>query len=156
MQPVRHAVEIDRSPDDVFAFVTDATRWPEWQEGVRSVVFESEGGMEVGAVLLTRRRLGPRKLTIGLQVVALDAPRAYELRGLTGLVRASRGSLESLDGGSRTRLTAEVEFDGHGIARLLVPLVIRRQASGQLQRSQRTLKRMLERPATESNAVSAG
>lgn len=34
MAPIVHSVEIDRSREDVFAYVTDPTRFPEWQEAV--------------------------------------------------------------------------------------------------------------------------
>jgi len=38
-----------------------------------------------------------------------------------------------------------LEFEGHGIGRLLVPLVIRRQARKQLRRNLQKLKETLER-----------
>jgi uncharacterized protein YndB with AHSA1/START domain len=34
MAPIVHSVEIKRSPEDVFAYVTDPSRFAEWQEAV--------------------------------------------------------------------------------------------------------------------------
>jgi hypothetical protein len=56
----------------------------------------------------------------------------------------SAGTLEALDGGARTRYTLEIDFDGRGIGKLLVPLVVRRQAARDLPRDPATLRRLLE------------
>jgi hypothetical protein len=53
--------------------------------------------------------------------------------------------VEPLDGGRRSRLTIALEFEGHGIGRLLVPLVVRRRARRQLPRNEQNLKEALER-----------
>jgi hypothetical protein len=42
-------------------------------------------------------------------------------------------------------VTIALEFAGHGIGRLLVPLVVRRQARRQLPRNAQKLKEVLER-----------
>ena len=36
MAPIVNSVEISRSPEDVFAYVTDLSRFTEWQEQVVS------------------------------------------------------------------------------------------------------------------------
>jgi hypothetical protein len=53
--------------------------------------------------------------------------------------------VEPLDGGRRSRLTMALEFEGRGIGRLLVPLVVRRQARRQLPKNEQKLKEALER-----------
>jgi len=44
-------------------------------------------------------------------------------------------------------VTIELDFEGHGIGTLLVPLVVRRQARNELPRNQRNLKERLESSA---------
>jgi hypothetical protein len=44
----------------------------------------------------------------------------------------------------RSRVTIELDFEGHGIGKLLVPLVIRRQASREMEINRRNLKERLE------------
>lgn len=46
--------------------------------------------------------------------------------------------------GERSRVTIEVDFTGHGIGKLLVPLVVRRQAARENPENMRRLKHRLE------------
>ncbi len=54
--------------------------------------------------------------------------------------------VELLDNGKRSRVTIACEFQGHGIGKLLVPLLARRLAK-QLPRDKQKLKELLERGA---------
>ena len=36
MAPIVHSVEISRGPDEVFGYVTDSSRFTEWQAAVSS------------------------------------------------------------------------------------------------------------------------
>jgi hypothetical protein len=45
---------------------------------------------------------------------------------------------------NRSRLTIAVEFEGHGIGRLLVPLVVRREARKEVPANLATLRQRLE------------
>jgi Polyketide cyclase / dehydrase and lipid transport len=40
MAPITASVEIARSPEDVFAYIADFPRHPEWQDGLVSVTVE--------------------------------------------------------------------------------------------------------------------
>jgi hypothetical protein len=67
------------------------------------------------------------------------------VRGTSGpVVGIVRGTVESLDGGRRSRLTVNFDFDAHGIGKLLVPLVVRRQVRKVLPRNEQRLKAILE------------
>jgi hypothetical protein len=49
------------------------------------------------------------------------------VRGVGGSAIATlQGTIEEVDGGSRSRLTLALDFEGHGLGMLLVPLLIRR------------------------------
>jgi uncharacterized protein YndB with AHSA1/START domain len=150
MATASHTIEIDRSPAEVFALATDLARWPEWQEEVTRVTVEGAGGLQVGTRMHTTRKFGFRHMTMGTEVTTLDAPRAFAFRGIDGPVRGSgRVVLESLDDGARTRMTFELDFEGRGFGKLLVPLA-RRQASGQMARSHLALKQILEHPVASA------
>ncbi len=43
-----------------------------------------------------------------------------------------------------SRLTIAVDFDGHGIGKLLVPLIVRRQAQNEMPANVEALKRRVE------------
>jgi hypothetical protein len=53
-------------------------------------------------------------------------------------------TVEPLGDGSRSRLTIELDFTRHGIGRLLVPLVVRRQAAKEMPQNMARLKQSLE------------
>jgi len=46
--------------------------------------------------------------------------------------------------GSPSRVTIDLDFIGHGIGRLLIPLIVRRQAAGEMTDNMRRLKQRLE------------
>ena len=150
MASLVHSVEIDRRPDEVFAYVTDPSRFTEWQAAVVSANAEGSEPMQRGSRLVMTRRMGNRDQTMTTEYTEYDAPRSYAFRVLDGPVRAmGKGSLESLGEGDRTRFTMELDFEGHGIGKLLVPLVVRRQAKKELAQSHEDLKRTLEKPQTD-------
>ncbi len=145
MAPIVHSVEIDRSPEEVFAYVTDPSRFTEWQAEVVSARAEGSGPLQQGSRVLMTRRMGRREQTMTSEYTEYDSPRSYAFRVLDGPVRAlGKGSFEPLGEGDRTRFTFEIDFEGHGIGKLLVPLVVRRQARKELTQSHEDLKRTLE------------
>jgi hypothetical protein len=58
-----------------------------------------------------------------------------------------KGTIEPLDNGERSRATIALEFEAHGLGKLLVPLVVRRQARREMPRNEEKLKELLERSA---------
>jgi hypothetical protein len=53
-------------------------------------------------------------------------------------------TVEPLAQGSQSRVTIELDFAGHGIGKLLVPLIVRRQAAHQMPGNMTRLKQQLE------------
>ena len=97
MAPIVHSVEINRGPDEVFAYVTDPSRFTEWQAAVSSASAEGSGPLQQGSRLVMTRRMGPREQTMTAELTQYDSPRSYAFRGLDGPVRAiGKGSLEPL------------------------------------------------------------
>ena len=145
MAPIVHSVEIDRRPEDVFAYVTDPSRFTEWQDNVVSARLQDDGPIRQGSKLELTRRMGKRQQSMTSELTAYDPPRSYAFRVLDGPVRArGKGTFEPLGEGQRTRFTFELDFDGHGIGKLLVPLVVRRQAQKEVPETHEKLKRRLE------------
>jgi len=68
------------------------------------------------------------------ETIEYNPPKAWTVRGVGGpVVAIARRKIEPLnDGGRRSRLTLALDFEGRGIGRLLVPLVLRRQSRRQL------------------------
>jgi len=145
MPPLVQSVEIDRKPDEVFAYVTDPSRFSEWQEAVVRASRLDDGPMKAGSSISLTRRMGKRERTMTSELTEYSPPRSYAFRVVDGPVRArGKGTVEPLSNGERTRFTFELDFDGHGIGKILVPLVVRRQAAKELPESHESLKKHLE------------
>ncbi len=145
MAAIVESIEIARRPEEVFAYATDFSHFPEWQGGVSSARPESDAPLAVGSKATVTRQAGPRKLARTEEITELDPPRSWAGRGVGGpLVAFAKGTIEPLDDGTRSRVTIALDFEGHGIGKLLVPLVIR-QARKQLPRNLQQLKERLER-----------
>jgi uncharacterized protein YndB with AHSA1/START domain len=144
MAPIVHSVEISRSPEDVFAFLTDFSHATEWQENLVSASVEGDGPFGVGSRVKMTRRIGRVERTMTTEVTELSPPRNFGFRGIDGPIRPiGKGTVEPVgEGGSR--FTAELDFEGHGIGKLLIPLVVRRQATRDMAKSQQRLKARLE------------
>ena len=138
MAPIVSSIEIDRPPDEVFAYATDPARFAEWQKDVVRVHVES------ASRFVTTRRIGGSERTMTQEVTESAAPRRWAARGVDGPVRPNAGiTVEPLDGGTRSRVTFALDFEGHGIGVPLVPMV-RRMAAKSAPMSYQNLKRLLE------------
>ena len=144
MAPIRTTTEVARPPEEVFAYVTDPSTFPEWQSGVvRGHMNESP--TRVGSECTTVRNIGGREREVHTTITDYDPPRRWADRGVHGPIRAIVEVLvESIADGSQSRVTINLDFTGHGIGRLLVPLVVRRQAAREMPENMRRLKQRLE------------
>ena len=107
MAAIVASAEIARSPDDVFAYVTDPMNLPEWQESVVKVECE-ETSVGVGTSAQLTRRVGKREMTMTSEVVELTPPTHWVIRGVDSPVRGNvDGRIEPLDNGARSRVTIE-------------------------------------------------
>jgi uncharacterized protein YndB with AHSA1/START domain len=144
MGPIITSTEIERPAEEVFAYVIDPRTFPEWQQGVVSGHMDAPT-TRVGSKCTTIRRIGGREREVNTAITEYDPPQRWADRGIDGPIRAIVAvTVEPLADGSRSRLTIEVDFTGHGIGRLLVPLIVRRQAAGEMPDNMRRLKRRLE------------
>jgi uncharacterized protein YndB with AHSA1/START domain len=147
MPPLVSTIEIDRPPEEVFAYVTDPSRFGEWQRDVVRVRLDGGAATSVGARFATTRRIVGAERTTVQEVTEIDPPRRWAARGVDGPIRPhATVAVEPLDGGARSRVTFALDFDGHGIGKPLVPAV-RRQAQKGAPASYRRLKERLERGA---------
>jgi uncharacterized membrane protein len=141
---IASTIEIDRRPDEVFAYVAELDRLSEWQEGIVSVRKEPAGPTKVGtrAIELRETPVGTREFVS--DIVEYDPPRRLVARGLNGPVRPTETvTVEPLDEGTRTKITVGLELTGFGIGRVLV-LLARRSARAHIPRENARLKAILE------------
>lgn len=143
---VEIAIEIERPREEVWAFVSDFERLPEWLEEFERVVKESDGPIGIGTVF--RYTLSPGNRSATLQVVDWQPGWRFAWDG---------PPLRSRGGGARPRGFTEVTAAGEGRTRLVTHyqpqltgiLVVMRPAFTRWLRKHRTadaqhLKQLLE------------
>jgi uncharacterized protein YndB with AHSA1/START domain len=141
---VECSVDISRHPEAVFSYATDLSRYPEWQPAVVSARAQHDFSPVVGSTAAVTRRVGPRTLPTTEEIVELDPPRAWAVRGVGGpFIAIAKGTIQPLDHAERSRVTLALEVDAHGIGKLLVPFAFR-HARKQLPRNALGLRERLE------------
>jgi uncharacterized membrane protein len=139
------SIEINRRPEDVFAYVDDLSRHGEWQENIVSTTIETDGPTRVGTRATNRRRVPGGERDIGFEVTEHDPPRKVAFHGTNGPVRpVGTVTFEPLDGGARTRLKLDFDLKGRGIGLLFAPFA-RSNARKEIPKDHRKLKEILER-----------
>jgi uncharacterized protein YndB with AHSA1/START domain len=138
------STEIERPAEEVFAYATDPTRFNQWQNGVVDGRMDDAGTPTVGSRCLTTRRIGGADRPATSELVRIDPPRTWSVRGIDGPIRAAVDVTVAPVSDSRSRLTISVDFNGHGIGKILVPLLVRGQARKEMPANLAALKRRLE------------
>jgi uncharacterized protein YndB with AHSA1/START domain len=138
MAPLVSTIEIARPPEEVFAYVTDPSRFAEWQHDVVTVRILGDSRFT------TTRRIRGAERTMTQQITRNDPPRSWAAQGIDGPVRPhATVTVEPIEDGTRSRVTFALDFEGRGLGVPLVPLV-RRQAQNGAPASYRNLKKLLE------------
>jgi uncharacterized protein YndB with AHSA1/START domain len=136
------AIAIDRSPEDVFGYVTDIGREFEWNPRTRRVVKLTDGPIGAGTRWEGEWVAGDPML---IEYVAFDRPTSWRSIGRSrGLLVVSEGRVEASRDG--TRLSLRVELEPHGRLRLLAPL-LGRIMRGRERQNVAAIKARLERGA---------
>jgi carbon monoxide dehydrogenase subunit G len=128
-------VDIDRSPEDVYAYLTDVSNLPRWQSGVHTARRE-------GSQIHESRHMLGRELSTTLEIEEEEPPRVFALRAVNSPVPFSvRHELEPSGGG--TRLTVTGEGDA-GMLPGFAAGIMARRAEKQFRKDFERLKRLLE------------
>ena len=137
-----HTIDIDRSPAEVFEFLVDIDRMPDWQQGVVAIAMTTVGPVRLGTEFDLTMKKG-RHFTANGKVVAYQPNTLVAFSGDAPPANTYCAfELTPTDGG-RTRVVARYEFELHGLWRLLRPMVAAgapRETGGEL----RVMKRLLE------------
>ncbi len=145
MAPIVTSIEIDRPPQAVFAYATDPSTFAEWQAGVVRGCSDGDGSLGVGRTCTTSRRIGGAERVVTSEVTEFAPPARWAIRGVDGPIRAIvEVTVEPLADSTRSRVTVAVDFEGHGIGRLLVPVLVRRQARAEMPANCQRLKERIE------------
>lgn len=136
-------VEIDRPADEVFAVISDFSRNPEWQRGMKSAHWTTDPPTHVGSRYEQVARFLGRDVVTTFEVVAYEPGRSVtiESRQSSFPITVTR-SVEPL-GARRSKVSAHIAGEPRRFFRLFGPLlrlVAERSVRGDYER----LRRLLE------------
>jgi len=147
MAPIVSTITVSRPAEEVFDYVVDPSTFPEWQQGVVRGHMDSSP-THVGSRCTTVRSIGGRQREVTTEITEFDPPCRWADRGIEGPIRAIvEVTVEALPGATGSRATISVDFTGHGIGRLLVPLLVRPQAAREMPSNMQRLKQRLQSAA---------
>jgi carbon monoxide dehydrogenase subunit G len=114
-------VTIPRPPGEVFGWLLDPQRVPQWSSGVES--YEVSGPLGPGARVRQRLAVSGQTVDVDMEIVRCEPPRAAETRFATNGIDVV--NVYALEGdGAGTRLTQSLDAKAKGLAaRLLLPAV---------------------------------
>ena len=119
MKVIESSTEIARSPREVFDYITDAARLPEWQPSVKEAGAEPPAIRQVGMRGYEVRRVPGGPQTMRWAVTECEPGRRWAVEGIDGPVRAHVAiSLTAVDGGG-THVAYSIWFEGYGIGKLI-------------------------------------
>jgi uncharacterized protein YndB with AHSA1/START domain len=125
-------IEIARTPDEVYAYLTEVSNLPSWQSGVRAA------SLREGRIEETRSFFG-RQLHTTIEIVEQEEPRLFTLRALNAPVPFTvRHELGPADVGTRLTVVAESEVPGFTAG------LLARRAEKQFRKDFERLKQILE------------
>ncbi|MDQ3662413.1 MAG: SRPBCC family protein [Actinomycetota bacterium] len=137
---------VDRPAEEVFAYLTDPEKLPEWQSMVSESRQDSSGLMSVGTRVTNVRNFLGRRIESQAEVTAYESPRRFDLRVVSGPVPFQIShTLEPREG--TTIVKVEAQGEPGGFFKLAEPLV-GRQAERQFKNDFATLKDLLEAGAS--------
>jgi uncharacterized protein YndB with AHSA1/START domain len=144
MTVIESDVTIARPPAEVFAYITDPSRFGEWQSGVIHGHLEGDQPAHVGSRCTTTRSIRGSERAFTSEITKLDPPTTWAIHGIDGPVRADVTiTVEPVNDGRDSHVTIQVDFHSHGIGKMLLPGVVR-EAHQEAPRNCENLKRQLE------------
>jgi hypothetical protein len=118
-------------------------RHTEWQSSLVSTKVETEGATDVGTRVVERRMLPGGARDFPYEITEHEPPRKVLFRGTAGPVRPVGTYTVDPLGKSSSRMTLELELEGHGIGKLFA-IFARRQAAKEFPESLQKFKELLE------------
>ena len=113
MLRIEDTIDVQRPPEDVFAFLTDPERLPEWQTSTVEVRRERSGPLEVGERFKEVHAAMGRKLESTVEVAESSPPSAFALKILDGpMPLDGRWTFEPAGGGTRVHFVGEANASG--------------------------------------------
>lgn len=124
MQRVERIARIPAPPSEVFAYVSDLDRLPEWQSGIASARRTSGDEMGVGASAHVTRELMGQRMEVPLTVTEYEPPRRLAISSeVSGVKAHATLDLVGADEDQATDLTFAMEIRGSMLTTFMEPMI---------------------------------
>jgi hypothetical protein len=122
MAKTERSVDLGRPPGEVFAWLFDEERVPQWTSGLEAYERLDSGPLGRGSRFRQQLLVSGQRFTVEMEITEFDPPRAattrFEVRGID-VVNAY-----TLTGTGPTTLTQSVEASGGGLkGRFMIPML---------------------------------
>lgn len=138
-------IVIAESVDDVWDYLCDVGRWPEWAPTVRTARIRDSRPFAPGVTIDQQAKgvmgMGYRR---SQQVTLVEAPRYMAFAGPMGTSSARWGMELESDGDGQTAANMWVEVDLAGIMRVIPPSLLQSRVQGVSDREMVAIKRAVE------------
>lgn len=115
-------VRIERSPDEVFAVLTDPETLGAWNHAFDHAERLDDGPLRVGSRLRAGARVDGRPGDLELEIVELRPPEVLEVEGRSDDVRSrARLTVRAVDGGSEVQAVSRAVIDDADDERAVEP-----------------------------------
>ena len=140
---IKHSIEINRPAEEVFTYLDQVDRHNEWQGQLVSTTIETDGPVSVGTRVVEHRNVPGGARDFPYEITEHEPPHKVLFRGTAGPVRPVGTYTVEPVGESSSRMTLELELEGHGIGKLFA-IFARRQAAKEFPESLQKFKELLE------------
>jgi len=142
MARAEHSIVIERPPNEVFAYLSDSSKLPEWQASLIEARQETPEAMSAGTKVREVRKFLGKRMESVLEVTAYEPGRELSFKVVSGpLPFHVRQLLERVEVG--TRIDVVMEGEPGGFFKLAEPFVVR-AVERELANNLATLKDVLE------------
>lgn len=146
---MQHAVDIERTPDDLWPWLTEPDRLTQWMKGLLEISPASDGEPGVGYRSTMKIKEGRKVSDYDEEIIRWNPPHGLGVR-ITGGSMPAGMAMESVytvtDLGGRSRVDVVTSAELKGAWKLFAPLM-RLFAGGQQKSFFKTLKRLAEAEA---------
>jgi ribosome-associated toxin RatA of RatAB toxin-antitoxin module len=145
MARTQASIVINRPVGQVFAYVANPDKWPEWLAGNMETQVTSAGPVGVGATIRSVGAFLGQRFETMMVVAECEANTKFSTRSISGPFSfESTHTFEPVNGGTRLTHTLEGELGGFfKLAEPLLDAAVKRQSEG----NYKTLKHILESQA---------
>ena len=143
MIQVKASVHINRSPKEVFAYISNFENNPKWQSGMVSAKFNSAGPLQVGSTYSQEARFLGRPVYSEFEVIEFEPGNLIKITSISGTFPITVTRIVEPEGDGGSQVMALVEGDASGAYRLAGPLLAR-MVKRSVQNDCRRLKSVLE------------